>query len=336
MHYLTFGRRKAKYQLMNKIIFLALAGLLAFTAHAQDSKVTGFRDLVWGTHVDSVYANGLRLSFTKDNKAAEPNTYYLENDNLTLGAAKLTRISYHFNKDNRFKKVVMYTTGKHEGDLKDIVVFKFGGAKTVKEVAPTLKVYVWQVGDVSINLSSNTKDDVVSLILESNWDITSGLLTNMNVKDIMYDGEKITGFRGIKWLSELESVYQNGELLTFLLDKESNRPNTYFLANEKLTFGSVRLRGVSYMFNDNNQLVTIVLKASMDSYAEMKFILNHKFGGAEGVNVFGDDMSVTEWRKGDVTIKLTESGAGDEYSVVIETTGDKTESYIKNRNVGDF
>lgn len=321
---------------MNKILCLAVAGLLALNAHAQDSKVTGFRDLVWGTHVDSVYANGVKLSFIKDKKAADPDAYYLENDNLTLGAAKLTRISYHFNKDNRFKKVVIYSTGKFEGDLKDIVVFKFGGAKTVKEVAPTLKVYVWQVGDVSINLSSNTNDDVVSLILESNWDITSGILANMNVKDINYDGKKITGFRGIKWLSNLDSIYQNGEKVSFIRDKESNRPNTYFLANEKLTFGSVRLKGVSYMFNDNNKLTSIVMKGAKESYAEMKFILNHKFGSAEGVSLFGDEMSVTEWRIGNVTIKLTESGSGDEYSVVVESTADKTDSILRNRNVKDF
>ncbi|MBI1183029.1 hypothetical protein GC194_02065 [bacterium] len=321
---------------MKQNLIAVFAILLSVTAYAQDSKVTGFRDLVWGIHRDSVYSNGTKVKFVKDKEATEPNAYVIENDNLTLGAAKLTKITYFFNKDDRFKKVIMYSTSKYQTDIKDILVFKFGGAKNVKDPTPVLKVSEWQVGDVSLNLTQNSRDEIVTLSIESNWDLTRAILVNMNVNDIVYDGKKVSGFRSLKWLEHKDSIYASGEKIHFVKDKNANQPNTYYLVNEKLAFGSVRLTGISYFFNDDDHFTKVVMRGSKSNYGEVKFILNHKFGGAEDVNVFGDDMSVTEWKIGDVTIKLTDSGTGDEFSLIVESSKDKTESYMKNRNVGDF
>lgn len=321
---------------MKQILIAVLAIFIAGITQAQDSKVTGFRDLVWGVHIDSVYSNGVKTKFKKDKEANEPNTFFLDDDNLTLGAAKLTKISYSFNNDDRFKKVIMYGDDKYLKDVKDIVVFKFGSAKSVKDATPSLKVSEWQVGDVSVNLTQNSREANWSLIIESNWDLSKKFVTNMNVKDIVYDGKKVTGFRDFKWLDHKDSVYVNGEKVKFLRDKEASRPNTYYLDAEKQNFGSVRLSTISYVFNEEDKLTSVIMKGPKTGYEEVKFILNHKFGAAEDVNMFGVDMSVTEWTIGNTTIKLTDSGSGDNFAIIVESTKDATERYIKNRNVGDF
>lgn len=321
---------------MKQNLIALFAILLAATSYGQGSKVTGFRDLVWGTHVDSVYSNGAKLKFKKDRDAGAANAFTLENDNLSLGAAKLTKINYFFTSEKRFKKVVLHGNQKYLKDVKDIVTFKFGAAKNVKDASGNLKIMEWQEGDVSINLAQNKREEAFSLILESNWDLTAGYMANMNVKDIVYDGKKVIGFRNFKWLDKKDSIYHNGERVMFEKDKEANQLNTFYLANEKLVFGSARLQGISYIFNDDNKLNKIVLTGSRKYYDDVKFILNHKFGGAGDVNIFGNDLSVNEWTVGDTSMKLAESGSNDEFSLIIESSRDKTESYIKNRNVKDF
>lgn len=321
---------------MKQNLIALFAILLAATSYGQGSKVTGFRDLVWGAHSDSVYSNGARLKFVKDRDAGAANAYTLDNDNLVLGAAKLTKINYFFNTDNRFKKVVLHGKEKYFKDVKDIVVFKFGGPKNKKEVSSNLRVLEWQVGDVSINLTQDIREESFSLIIESNWDLTQGYLANMNVTDIVYDGKKVIGFRNFKWLDKKDSIYHNGERVQFELDNKASQPNTYYLQSEKLVFGSARLQGISYVFNEDDKLNKVVLMGSKEYYDDVKFILNHKFGGAGDVNIFGNELSVNEWTVGDTSMKLTESGAGDEFSLIIESSRDKTESYIKNRNVSDF
>lgn len=321
---------------MKKFSILLFTVTIAVSGFAQGSKVTGFRDLVWGIHKDSVYSNGEKLKFTKDREADEPNTYYLKDDNLTLGAAKLEKISYYFNEDDRFKKVVLRGKDEYLKDMKDIVTFKFGGAKNVQDPGGNLKVYEWQVGDVSLRLTHNGTKEMFRLIIESNWDITQTYVDNMSVKDIPYNGEVIKGFREMEWLDHKDSIYMNGEKVIFILDREADEPNTYYIDNDKLRLGSARLTSINYVFNEDDKLNKVVMKGNKDYFDDVKFILNHKFGGAEDVNTFGADLSVTEWKIGDTTLKISQSGGGDKFSLIIESSRDRTESYIKNMNVPDF
>ena len=321
---------------MKRILVAFFAVMMAGLSYGQGSKVTGFRDLVWGIHKDSVYAKGVKQKFAKDKEAKEPNAYTLKDDKLTLGAAKLTKINYHFNATDRFKKVVMHGEAKYIQDVREILIFKFGRAKSVNEPNANLKVYEWQVGDVSISLTSNKREEAFQLIIESNWDLSQSYIQNMNVNDIVYKDDKVEGFRSFKWLDKKDSVYMNGEKVQFVLDREADQPNTYYLAAEKLSFGAARLSGISYYFNEDDKLTKVVLTGSADYYDDVKFILNHKFGGAEDVNTFGTDMSVTEWVIGDTTLKLAEISGGDGFSLIIESSRDKTERYIKNTEVDDF
>ena len=318
---------------MKKNLVVLLALVLSVSVYGQDSKVTGFRDLVWGVHKDSVSKNGKRINFIK---VKQSDAYKLDKEVLTLGAAKLVKIHYFFNSANRFKSVEMIGSNKYEEDIKDILTYKFGAPQEVKQVSKTITLSEWNDGDVSISWSQNTVTEQFSLILKSNFDLTQAIMANMNVNDIVYDGKDITGFRTFVWLAHKDSVFQNGEKVQFVKDRDATQPNTFYLQNDKLTFGSVRLTGINYVFNEDNQLTKVVMNGSKENYSDVKFILNHKFGGAEGVNIFGAEMSVTEWRKGSTTVKLTESGSGSEFALIITSTKDETEAYIENRKVFDF
>jgi hypothetical protein len=321
---------------MKQFLIATFAIFLSVSAFAQSSKVTGFRDLVWGIHVDSVYSNGVKTKFKKDKESTEPNTFNIPEDNLSLGAATLTKISYTFNKDERFKKVMMYGENKYLKDIKDILAFKFGNPTSVTDPTPQLKVSNWQDGEVSISLTQFKLQDNWVLSIESNWDLSKDHLMNMNVKDIVVKGKEVIGFRSFKWLQHKDSIYVNGEKITFKLDTDADRTNTYVLDIDKHTFGSVRLNRVNYIFNEDDKLTGIVLKGEKASYDDMAFILNNKFGAPEDVLELGVDLKVMNWKKGSTTIKLTNPGGGDTYSVIIENSKAKTERIIKNREVKDF
>ncbi|MGB0430300.1 MAG: hypothetical protein ACPGLV_07485 [Bacteroidia bacterium] len=321
---------------MRQFLIAAFAIFISVSAFAQDSKVTGFRDLVWGVHKDSVYSNGVKMKFKKDKDAAQPNSFTSPGDNMNLGAAKLTKIVYTFNAEDRFKKVMMYGDDQYLKDIKDILAYKFQKADNVKEPSSSLKVSSWGIGDVSVALTQNKIDANWVLSIESNWEKSRQYITNLKVNDIVYKDNKVLGFRDLKWLDSKDSIYVNGEKLTFLKDNDANQLNSFYLENDKSTFGSIRLTGINYVFNENDKLNGIVLNGNMSSYEDMKFILNHKFGAAEDVNVFGVDMSVTNWKIADTSIKLTESGSGDSFSVIIENTKDQTQRIIKNKGVTDF
>lgn len=321
---------------MKQFLIATFAICLSVSAFAQSSKVTGFRDLVWGIHVDSVYSNGVKTKFKKDKESTEPNTFNIVDDNLSLGAASLTKIAYTFNKDKRFKKVMMYGDTKYFQDIKDILAFKFGNPKGVTEPTPQLKVSSWQDGDVSINLTQFKIEERWVLSIESNWDLSEGYKKNMNVKDIVVEGKEVVGFRAYKWLQHRDSIYVNGEKITFKLDTDADRPNTYVLDIDKYTFGSVRLNRVNYIFNEEDKLTGIVLKGDKASYDDMAFILNNKFGSPEDVLDLGVDLKVLNWKKGSTTIKLTNPSGGETYSVIVENSKAKTERIIKNREVKDF
>lgn len=329
--------QSTKSTTMKQILIAFFAILMTGMSYGQGSKVTGFRDLVWGIHKDSVYSKGVKQKFDKDKGASEANSFVIKDDNLTLGAAKLTKISYHFNNQSRFKKVVMFGNQKYVQDVREILIFKFGRAKSVKDPNANLKVHEWQEGDVSISLTQNKREENFQLIIESNWDLSETYVKNMNVNDIVLEKDQIIGFRDFKWLDKKDSVYLNGEKVQFRLDREADQLNTYYLDAEKLSFGAARLSGISYFFNEDDKLTKVVLTGSADYFDDMKFILNHKFGGAEDENMFGVEMSVTEWVVGDTTLKLANRSEGDGgFSLIIESSRDQTERYIKNTKVTDF
>ncbi|MFY0672207.1 MAG: hypothetical protein JXQ87_02305 [Bacteroidia bacterium] len=321
---------------MKQFLIATFAICLSVSAFAQNSKVTGFRDLVWGIHVDSVYSNGVKTKFKKDKESTEPNTFNIPSDNLSLGAATLTKITYKFNEDKRFKKVMMYGDNKYLKDIKDILAFKFGKATSVTDPTPKLKVSNWLDGDVSISLTQFKVEQNWVLSIESNWDLSEDYKKNMNIKDIVVEGEEVTGFRSFKWLQHKDSIYVNGEKLTFKLDEEANKPNNYVLDIDKYAFGSVRLNRINYSFNEDDKLTGIVLTGGKSSYDDMAFILSNKFGAPEDVVELGVDLKVMNWKKGSTTIKLTNPGSGDTYQVIVENSKAKTERIIKNRGVKDF
>lgn len=320
---------------MKKLALSAVVLLSGIIAYGQGSKVTGFRNLVWGTHKDSAKVDGVSMKFKKDKKAGEPNAFMVEGDKLTLGAAKLTSINYYFNADNRFKKVVMKGDTAYYGDIDFIVKHKFGNPSETEKKG-TLTLLTWREGDVSLRLTRKTNEDNFLFLIESNWDITETFVKNNNVKDIPFDGKEVLGFRTMKWLDEKDKIYMNGEKVNFTLDREADQPNTYYIANDNRAIGSAKLDDISYVFNENDKLNKVIITGQKEYFGDMKMILDSKFGKADGVNTFSTELSVSEWRIKGTTVKLTESDRGDGFTCIIESSKDKTEKLKKNMEVFDF
>lgn len=168
---------------MKSVVTLLLAILSISALQAQDGyKVPGFRNMTWGVHKDSVYRAGERMRFVLDKKAEEVNSYFLENENLTLGNARLMSINYMFNDDHRFSKVKIVGSMKYIEDINFILQHKFGSPEGVEKVTGDFEIKEWQVGDVSFRLSTTGSDDF-TMIIDSNWEYTESYIKNTNVTD---------------------------------------------------------------------------------------------------------------------------------------------------------
>lgn len=167
-----------------KSVFTVLLAILSLSAlQAQEAyKVPGFRNMTWGVHKDSVYRSGERLNFNLDKKAEEVNSYFLQNENLTLGNARLLSINYIFNDDNRFSKVKISGSMKYIDDINFILQHKFGSPKDVERVTGDYEIREWQTGDVSFRLSTTRGDNFI-LTIDSNWERTESYIKNTSVTD---------------------------------------------------------------------------------------------------------------------------------------------------------
>lgn len=59
--------------------------------------LTDFRDIKWGSHIDSVFRDSMKVRFTKASNIEDKNAYVIADDNMFIGTVHLKNIYYIFN-----------------------------------------------------------------------------------------------------------------------------------------------------------------------------------------------------------------------------------------------
>lgn len=172
---------------MKKYLFVTLACIISFVSvkaqnSAGDYTLPGFRDIAWGTHVDSVFNEDVKVNFTKSTELGDRNAYYIEDDDMLIGTVVLKSLYYIFNDNDRFIGVVMTGQSKQLGEMRYILLNKFGSA--VKEESPVSgKQYYWVVDDVRVSLINESINQIFTVDFTSDYERSQSKRINRNVDD---------------------------------------------------------------------------------------------------------------------------------------------------------
>lgn len=173
-----------------KKIFYAITAILLFSSSAfaqkEITRIEGFRDLTWGSHLDSIVRDGEPLVFIpqemQDENRKDGNYYKLKNENLLIGNVLLTDIYYVFSKDdNKLFKVLMVGRKSDVAQMEFIVDYKYG-AKVNENVMDDQLIKQWIITDVTISLLDFAYNKF-ELELKSDWQAAAAYVKNTNVKD---------------------------------------------------------------------------------------------------------------------------------------------------------
>lgn len=141
-----------------------------------------FRDITWGSHIDSVYKDGAKVDFVKSTEYGGKNAYTISNDDMSIGTVVLRNIYYIFNDDDRFIGVIMIGTSKQFGEMKYILVNKFGQPHKEDETVSS-KQFFWTIDDVRISLTNETINKLFTVDFTSDYAITESKRVNRDVDD---------------------------------------------------------------------------------------------------------------------------------------------------------
>jgi hypothetical protein len=153
-------------------------------AAAQETYIfDDFRDIPWGTHIDSAFdQEGNKIKFRKNDLANGANAYEIIGDHNMIGTVEMEKILYLFTEDDRFEGVRMSgNSAKSFHEMKYILIYKFGEAK-IKDITDGI-VYGWIVDGVRINLTLNTLTDKFTVEFASDYTISKSRRINRNVQD---------------------------------------------------------------------------------------------------------------------------------------------------------
>lgn len=184
---------------MKKYLLIVLAfTALASTAVAQNGaknkkaaptatetySLPGFRDILWGTHIDSVFVDGVKLTFEKSTQYNDKskNAYFIANDDMMVGTVVLKTLYYVFNNNDRFIGVIMTGESKQFGEMKYILLNKFG-QPTKEEDAVSGKQYYWNIDDVRISLVNESINQLFTVDFTSDYELSESKKVNRNVDD---------------------------------------------------------------------------------------------------------------------------------------------------------
>jgi hypothetical protein len=185
---------------MKKYLFIVVAlvatmgGAIAQTSKGkQDKKTTksavvdpyvlsNFRDITWGSHIDSIYVDGVKINFIKSTELGDRNAYSIAGDDMMIGTVILKTLYYVFNSNNRFVGVIMTGDSKQLGEMKYILVNKFGKPSKEDETVSG-KQYYWNVDDVRISLINESINQLFTVDFTSDYEISESKKINRNVDD---------------------------------------------------------------------------------------------------------------------------------------------------------
>jgi hypothetical protein len=166
-----------------KKLFAAILMLgFAYSGFSAESQgVLDFRNIFWGTPLDSVWRDGKKIEFTKDRNSLIKNAYYIAGDDMFLGAVKLDRVLYIFNDENRFYKVFIQGNLEQAEQMRFILTYKFGDFRNESWVDDS-HIMQWLVKDVTFTLKEINKSRF-ELTIESSWQASEDYKKNTSVDD---------------------------------------------------------------------------------------------------------------------------------------------------------
>ena len=150
-------------------------------AESQIDRVSNFRDIIWGSSLDSVVVNGATVEFTKVKESDFENAYELFNDKLTIGNVELKKIEYIFNDENRFYKVFLQGKKDQTDEMAFILEYKFGSDDNSWSVED-IEYRQWIIADVTFTLAEH-KYHNFDLVIESDWQSAEAYRKNTSVED---------------------------------------------------------------------------------------------------------------------------------------------------------
>jgi len=167
---------------MRKLLLAAtLWGFALSGFSAESESVLHFRNIFWGTKIDSVWRDGKKLEFQKDRNSLIKNAYSLAGDDPMIGAVKLDRVLYIFNEENRFYKVYLQGNVEQSEQMKFILTYKFGDFRNESYVDDS-HIMQWLVKDITFTLKVINKSRF-ELTIESSWQASEDYKKNTSVND---------------------------------------------------------------------------------------------------------------------------------------------------------
>jgi hypothetical protein len=145
----------------------------------------------------------------------------------------------------------------------------------------------------------------------------------------------LDNFRGTFWGSPLDSFYRDDAKMDFVKTGEIGVKNTYYIENDNLFIGSVKLDNIYYVFTEDDKFDRLVFKGKTSkSFKEMKYILITKFGAPEIKDI--NHTIQYSWNVDGVRLYLSFDPDTDFFTVDFYSNYEMNESRKKNRNVADF
>lgn len=147
----------------------------------------------------------------------------------------------------------------------------------------------------------------------------------------------VPGFRSIEWGSHIDSIEVEGRKLNFKEDEESSRANAYILPKDRLNIGTVKLKKINYIFNDEGRFTRVFMIGDKEFKEDMEFILSYKFGAPSDIRSLGYS-SFKQWKVGSqgVDFILTSYSDREVFTLTIESKWEYINRNKKNINVDDF
>jgi hypothetical protein len=142
-----------------------------------------FRKIRWGTRMDSILINGAKPVFVKatDFGKTEPNAFYIENDDMTIGTISLQRILYVFTPDSSLSRVVLMGEKKKFGEMKYIIAYKFG--EPVIEDKKDGYDCVWDLDECRVRQSFFNDQQIFTVNFYSDYENSNSKKVNRTVDD---------------------------------------------------------------------------------------------------------------------------------------------------------
>lgn len=156
------------------------------TTHSNSYVFAEFRNIAWGSHIDSIFRNGEKLTFLKSNDVADKSAYILQNDDPMLGTVELSNVYYLFSTKGRFNGVLLRGDRDKDsrnqfGEMKYILTYKFGTPE-LREIAAGIQ-YFWLVDDVRVILTDQSAATFFTVEFSSDYERSESKKINMSVDD---------------------------------------------------------------------------------------------------------------------------------------------------------